>query len=396
MPPTLAQPSPLNFSDTSTAFAHKSNADMRRTYWLFKLMNNPALTQLGGKLAQFSLNAGLPVQGIIKATIFKQFVGGTSIKDCLPAVELLGQQGIGSILDYSVEGEKTEAGFDATTAETIATIKQAAGNQHIPFSVFKVTGVAPFALLEKKQAGTALSPSEQQQWERVQQRVHSICEAAYKHHVRLFIDAEETWIQDVIDQLARENMQQFNRQQPIVWNTYQMYRWASISNLEKDLQLAAQGGYFFGAKLVRGAYMEKERARAAKLGYKDPIQPTKATSDADYNAALMLCLDNLHFAAMCAGTHNETSSLLLATEMDKRHIAHNDERIWFSQLFGMSDNISFNLAAAGYNVAKYLPYGPVKSVMPYLLRRANENTSIAGQSSRELGLITQELKRRKK
>lgn len=396
MPSAPAAAPQVSFSDTRTAFSSRSNARMRKMYWLFALMNQPVLVKMGTGLTGWALKAHLPVKGLIKSTIFEQFCGGENIQECLPVVAAMGKYRVGTILDYSVEGEDNEPTFDATAKEIIATINTAAGNPHIPFSVFKITGVARFALLEKMQAGQALPPAEQQEAGRALARVDAICQAAHRQRVRLFIDAEETWIQDVIDRWCYDMMARYNREQPIVFNTYQLYRRASLRNLEQALQVAAREGYFFGAKLVRGAYMEKERARASRMGYADPIQPDKAASDRDFNAGVMLCLDNLHFTAFCAGTHNEASCQLLVSEMQRRSIAPGDERIWFSQLYGMSDNLSFNLGAAGYNVAKYLPYGPVEAVMPYLIRRAQENTSVAGQSSREFELIKREIERRKR
>lgn len=384
----------LRFDDTAVAFASRSDAQLQRMYWLFRAMNNPTLVSQGTALSTWALRVGLPVKGLIRATIFAQFCGGETIETCQKTIDSLAAAGIGTILDYSVEGEKNKAAFDATCEETLATIRRAAGNEAIPFSVFKVTGLARFGLLEKKQAGSPLTAEEQSEWERAYQRVERISAEAARLGVRLFFDGEETWIQDVIDQLCYQMMARFNRERPIIWNTYQLYRRASLGNLKEAYAQAQAQGYYLGAKLVRGAYMEKERARAESMGYPDPIQPNKAASDADYDGALLFCLDHLEGIAFCAGTHNEASSKLLALEMEKRGLAHNDERIWFSQLLGMSDNISYLLAGRGYNVAKYVPYGPVEAVIPYLSRRARENTSVAGQSSRELNLIVRERQRR--
>jgi proline dehydrogenase len=342
-----------------------------------------------------AFSAGLPVSYPVKKTIFAHFCGGENIKDCEKTILKLSDNNIGTILDYSVEGEKNEKSFDATEAETIETVKRAAGAKSIPFSVFKVTGVAEFALLEKIQAGQSLSESEKSAWERARKRVDNICKTAHTLNVRIFIDAEETWIQKVIDDLAIEMMQKYNREKPTVYNTYQMYCHAKLAQLKVDFEKAQKENYFLAAKLVRGAYMEKERERAAKMGYEDPIQPDKAATDRDFDAALRFCVENKGKIAVCAGTHNENSSLLLAELMQGADIEKQNPDFYFAQLFGMSDHISYNLAAAGYNVAKYVPYGPVKSVMPYLFRRASENTSIAGQSSREFSLIKAEVRRRK-
>lgn len=386
---------PISFDNLSVAFESKSGAQLRKTYWLFAAMNNPTLMQLGTGSMKTALEWRLPIAGLIKATIFGQFCGGENIEECEKTLNELGKYNIGTILDYSVEGEKTEAGFDATMRETIATVEKAAKAKHIPFSVFKITGLASFDLLEKIQAKGNITDADLQAFERVKQRVEAICKRAADLNVRIFIDAEESWIQKTIDDIAYTMMERFNKKTPIVYNTYQMYCWATLPSLQQAIFEAQSKGYQLGAKLVRGAYMEKERARAKAKGYADPIQPSKQASDDDFNEAITFCLDHLDTAAFCAGTHNEYSSLFLAEEMQKRQIAPQNQRIFFAQLLGMSDNISYNLAKAGYNVAKYVPYGPVASVMPYLLRRANENTSIAGQSSREFLLISREIDRRK-
>lgn len=385
----------IDFSDTAKAFAHKTNGEMQRTYWLFKLMNNPGLVKTGGNLLNWALSWHMPVGWAVKATVFKQFCGGEDIEQCKATIKTLGKYHVGAILDYSVEGEKTDKVFDKTCEEIIETIHTASQVKNIPFSVFKVTGVGNFDLLAKIHAKEPLTTEEEKAWQRVKDRVNRICQTAADRQVRIFFDGEETWIQDTIDQLCYDNMARYNRLMPIVYNTYQMYRRAALDNLKRDITTAQANGYYFGAKIVRGAYMEKERARAEKFGYPDPIQPDKNASDRDYDAAVSYCLEHLDIVSICAGTHNENSCKLLALEMEKRGIAIDDERIYFSQLLGMSDNISFVLAQRGYNVAKYVPYGPVAAVMPYLLRRAQENTSIAGQSSREFLLIAKEMQRRK-
>lgn len=386
----------ISFNDTQTAFGHHSDEWVRNTRWLFWLMNQPASVKYGAPLASWALKAGLPVKGIIKATLFGHFCGGENIATCEKTITELFKQKVGTILDYSVEGEKTDSGFDRTCNETIDTIKKATGNPAIPFSVFKVTGIAPFDLLEKMNQRHEPEQAYAENWQKVLFRIDKICKTAYELGVRIFIDAEESWIQDAIDRLALEMMVKYNKERPIIFNTYQMYRHQSLNNLKKDYDYAQQTGVYFGAKLVRGAYMEKERRRASELGYPDPIQPNLQATHNDYDASLIFCLNNLERLAFCAGTHNEKSSLLLVDEMGKRGVSSNDERIWFSQLLGMSDNISFNLSAHGYNVAKYVPYGPVEAVMPYLTRRAQENTAIAGQASREYSLINAEYKRRKR
>lgn len=386
----------LSFEDTSVAFSYKSDAELKKANLIFSLVNHPSVSKLATSSVKFAFAVGLPVKGIIKKTAFNHFCGGETIEEAEHTIQKLAKYGVGTILDYSVEGEETEEGFDRTTAETILTIEKAHKSQHIPFCVFKVTGLAAFALLEKIQAKEKLSVVEEAAFEKVKDRVNRICSKAAEYKIPVLVDAEETWIQDPIDDLAYAMMEKYNRIDAIVFNTFQLYRTASLQNLKDAYTAADRGNYFIGAKVVRGAYMEKERARAEKLGYPSPIQPTKETSDDAFNAAIEFCVEKRDRIAVMCGSHNEESNLLLAELMDKNGIAHGDKRFWFAQLYGMSDNISFNLAKAGYNVAKYVPYGPVKSVMPYLFRRANENTSVAGQSSRELILIRKELKRRKK
>jgi proline dehydrogenase len=385
----------ISFEDTSVAFSYKSDAELKKANLIFSLVNHPSISKLATSSVRFAFAVGLPVKGIIRKTAFDHFCGGETIEETEETVLKLAQYGVGTILDYSVEGEETEAGFDKTTAETILTIEKAHRSKHIPFCVFKVTGVAAFALLEKIQAKEQLSVSEQAAFEKVKDRVNRICAKAAEYKIPVLVDAEETWIQEPIDDLANAMMEKYNRTEAIVFNTFQLYRTASLQNLKDAYAAADNGNYFIGAKLVRGAYMEKERARAEKLGYPSPIQPTKEVSDEAFNAAIEFCVEKRDRISVMCGSHNEFSNHFLAELMDKNSIIHGDKRFWFAQLFGMSDNISFNLAKAGYNVAKYVPYGPVKSVMPYLFRRANENTSVAGQSSRELVLIRKELKRRK-
>lgn len=391
------QNTPLSFEDTSIAFAHKSNQELRKMYWLFAMMNRRWMVKTGTGFVKQALRFRLPlVKWAVKKTVFDHFCGGQSIEDSQHTIDLLDKFNIGTILDYSVEGEKNETSFDHTTQETIRTIEKASQQpEKIPFSVFKVTGVASFDLMAKIQAEETLTDAEQKAWEKARQRVNQICQKASEHKVRIFIDGEETWIQDTIDQLTYEMMKKYNQEMPIVYNTYQMYRTASLGNLKAAFEEAEKENYWLGAKLVRGAYMEKERARAEEKGYTDPIQPNKAASDKDFDAGLQFCMEQRHRIALCAGTHNEHSSMLLTQLIAQYNLPKNDPNVYFSQLFGMSDHISFNLAKAGYNVAKYVPYGPVASVMPYLIRRADENTSVAGQSSREFMLISKEKKRRK-
>ena len=385
----------ISFEDTAVAFKHKSNAALRRANFIFSLINHPWVSALAIKSVKLALMLRLPVEGIIKETVFYHFCGGESIEHSEATINQLARYGVNTILDYSVEGEKSESGFDSTMEETIRTLDKAKTSKNIPFSVFKVTGIAAATLLEKVQRKDLLDESDQHAFERVQERIDRICSKAYAYKIPVLIDAEETWIQDTIDLLANQMMEKYNTHQAIVFNTYQLYRTASLKNLRDAYHNATMHNYFLGAKLVRGAYMEKERERAEELGYPTPIFPDKEATDNAFNQALAFCIDHKQRIAVMCGSHNEYSNYYLTILMEKHGMKKADSRVWFSQLLGMSDNISFNLAKEGYNVAKYVPYGPVRSVMPYLFRRADENTSVAGQSSRELILIQKEIKRRK-
>lgn len=385
----------LSFDNTEIAFKSKTDKDLDRAYLLYKVIASNFLVKVGPPITNFALNIGLPIQGIIKSTIFKQFCGGETIEGCTAAINHLGENNVGTILDYSVEGEDTEAAFDATFKETLRTVVAAKTNKYIPFSVFKPTGLGRFDLFEKVNANQTLTTAEQAEYDRMYDRCDQICKACYEANVKVLIDAEHSWIQDAIDDIARDMMEKYNKEQPIVYNTYQLYCHDKLASLKADFDYANTQNFFIGAKIVRGAYMEIERKRAAEKGYPSPIQPTKAATDKDYDAAIHFILDHIDRFGMMAGTHNEESSLLLANELDKRGIDHRSDRIYFAQLLGMSDNLTFNLSESNYNVAKYMPYGPIKAVMPYLFRRAQENTSVAGQTGRELGLIIKEKQRRK-
>lgn len=388
--------SSVNFENTAVAFQHKNNSQLKRSFWLFKLIASPFLVKVGGALTNLAVGLGIPIGWAIKKNIFSQFCGGVNISESKKAAHHLAKSGIGSILDYSVEGKENEKDFDFTADEIKRTIDAAENNNDIPFSVFKVTGICRFSLLEKVNAKQALSANEEAEWERAVGRVFSICEHAFKKNVSLFIDAEDSWIQDAIDELTESMMVQFNQKDFIVYNTVQLYRHDRLAYLKDMHARLKEKGAKTAVKLVRGAYMEKERKRAAEMGYVDPIQPNKVSTDCDFNLAVDYCLDNIEDVAICCGSHNEESSAMLVEKMNARGIASNDKRIYFAQLFGMSDHISYNLSHAKYNVAKYLPYGPIKEVMPYLLRRAQENTSVKGQTGRELSLIEKEIQRRKK
>lgn len=391
----MSEKNNLSFKNTEVAFRHSSNSDLKRAYWLFKAINVNFLVKIGPPITNFAVKIGLPIKGLIRATIFKHFCGGETIRECENTIQSLHAGNVGTILDYSIEGEDDEAVFDSTRDEIIKTIRRAVKDKSIPITVFKITGVGRFSLLEKLDANADLTEAEHKEWEKVQARVEAICDKAFSTGVPVMIDAEETWIQDTIDKLAIEMMRRFNKEKAIVYNTYQLYRHDKLESIKNDHEIAAHEGFILGAKLVRGAYMEKERKRALENGYPSPIQPDKQSADIDYDQALHYCTDHVDRIAFVAGTHNEQSCRLLADLLDKKGIDHKNPHVYFSQLLGMSDNLSFNLANEKYNVAKYVPYGPIKAVLPYLFRRAQENTAIAGQMSRELSLIVKEVKRRK-
>ena len=385
----------ISFDNTEIAFKSKSNKSLKRAYFLFKIIGNPTMVKVGKIATNAALDLRLPIQGLIKKTIFAQFCGGEAIADCKNTIDLLGQYGVGTILDYSVEGKTSEEDFDATVSEIISTIETASKSKNIPFAVFKVTGISRFSILDKaNESIDNLSEKEKSEYKTIVARIDKICKAAFENQIPVFIDAEETWIQDTIDRITHQMMQKYNKERAIVFNTVQLYRHDRLSFLTNAIDEARNNGYHYGVKVVRGAYMEKERARAKEKVYTSPIQPDKVASDNDFDKALDLVVTNIDIVSVCAGSHNEKSSLLLTELMKKNNIDKSDKRVYFAQLLGMSDHISYNLSHAGYNVAKYVPYGPVKEVMPYLLRRADENTSVAGQTSRELSLIMKEKKRR--
>ncbi len=386
----------ISFDNTEIAFAGKNDNDLQWSYRLFRLIGVPWLVKFGKVATDIAFAIRLPIKGIIKKTIFKHFCGGETIDDCALKIEDLGNYNIGTILDYSVEGMSSDEDLDRTRDEIIASIKTAEKNDKIPFAVFKLTGIARTDVLRKANEGASILTGEDlKDYEIAYARVNAICEAGFKANVPVFIDAEDSWFQDVIDRVANEMMAKYNKEKPIIYNTLQMYRHDRIAFLEKTYQEAIEGNYFPGIKLVRGAYMEKEREVAEKEGYQSPIQPTKEATDLDYNKGLEFIINHIDRFGLCAGTHNEKSALYLVDLMKDKKIAPSDKRVYFAQLLGMSDHISYNIAHAGYNVAKYVPYGPVKKVMPYLIRRAQENTSVAGQMGRELNLIVTERKRRK-
>jgi proline dehydrogenase len=384
----------INFNDTKTAFALKSDAQLRKASWLFKLVASKSLVGLGKKAAGLAMKLRLPIREVVKQTVYDQFVGGETIDECEEIIKKMLEHNVYSLLDYSIEGKETDADFDRTKDKIVQTIKYGASHEGVPFAVFKPTGVARFAILEKYSAGKPLSEFESRAWSRAKNRIEEICYTAYKFGLKVMIDAEESWIQKAIDDVTREMMERFNQEETVIYNTLQMYRRDRLEYLQESLEMARQKGYHLGVKFVRGAYMEKERQRAQEMGYPDPINPTKEASDKMYNDGLRFALEHLEEVSFVAGSHNEQSSQLLAQLMDEKGLDRNDRRIWFSQLYGMSDNLSFNLAEAGYNVVKYLPFGPVAETLPYLIRRAEENSAAGGQTSRELNLIEKELHRR--
>lgn len=384
------------FTNTKIAFGLKNNSELERAYLLFKMIGNASLVKVGTTLTNFALKAHLPVEGLIRATVFDHFCGGTNEEDCLAVVDNMYTKGVSSVLDYSVEGKEEEAQFDAAFEMTLKTIEFAKKRQAIPFAVFKPTGFGRLDLYEKVGNNDSLSEAEKSEWNRVVVRFEKVCQLAHDQNVALLIDAEESWMQDAADDLVTEMMRKYNKEKAIVFNTLQMYRWDRLDYLKKLHQQAQEQDFHIGMKLVRGAYMEKENARAQEKGYPTPICESKEATDRNYDAAVDYMMQHIDKMAIFAGTHNEESSYKLMELMQKESISSSDGRIWFGQLYGMSDNISYNLAANKYNVAKYLPFGPVRDVMPYLIRRAQENTSVAGQTSRELLLIKTERDRRKK
>jgi proline dehydrogenase len=383
------------FNNTEVAFALKTDTELDRAYFLFKMIDSEPLVRIGTAVTNFALKAHLPVEGLIRATVFDHFCGGTTEDDCLTVVDKMYTKGVSSVLDYSVEGKEEEAQFDAALEMTLKTIEFAKERAAIPFAVFKPTGFGRFYLYEKIGEKQPLTVEEQNEWNRVVERFDKVCKAAYETDVALLIDGEESWMQDAADDLVTEMMRKYNKEKAIVFNTLQLYRWDRLDYLKKLHEQAKAEGFYIGMKLVRGAYMEKENKRAEEKGYPTPICESKEATDNNYDKTVAYMMEHLDKMAIFAGTHNELSSYKLMELMEAKGVLKNDNRIWFGQLYGMSDNISYNLAAHGYNVAKYLPFGPVRDVMPYLIRRAEENTSVAGQTSRELNLLKTERSRRK-
>jgi len=391
----------ISFDNTQNAFAYKSNKALKSAKYLFGFMGYPKLVQLGTRLVPAMLKAGLPIKGIIRNTIFKQFVGGETLAETIPVSHMLSNYGVDVILDYGVEGKEGEENFDHATQVFIDVINHAASQKNIPFISIKVTGLASHELLQtlheapRLRSGIHDNEIEQAAWDRVRERMYVICEAAAEKNIGVLVDAEESWIQDPIDRLTMEMMAVFNKQKAVVFNTIQLYRHDRLHFLRISHQIAEEQGFILGLKLVRGAYMEKERALALEKNRQSPIQPSKEATDADYNEAVQFCMDHIHSTAVIIASHNEQSNLLAAKLLDEMMLPHNHPHVHFSQLYGMSDTITFNLAKEGFNVSKYLPFGPIQDVIPYLMRRAQENTSVSGQTGRELLQLKRELARRK-
>ena len=403
-------PVPISFDNTEFAFEYKSDEQLKKARFLFSMMGKPWIVSMGTRLAPWSIKAGWPVKGIIRSTIFSQFVGGETLEETAAVAKKLSDYNVKVILDYGVEGKEGENNFDHACEEFIKVINYAATQPNIPFMSVKVTGFARFTLLEKLDSlmhdatGTlmkrylssveSLPEAEKEEWHRVRHRVMRVCEAGSEKKVGVLIDAEETWIQDPVDALTILMMDTFNKDRAVVYNTLQHYRHDRLQFLKDSYEAAVERKFILGAKLVRGAYMEKERKRAAEKGYPSPIQPDKESSDRDYNAGVKFCIDNIDKVALIVASHNEYSNLYAAQLLQEKGLPLNHPHVHWSQLYGMSDNITFNLAHAGCSVSKYLPFGPIKDVIPYLMRRAQENTSVGGQTGRELGLIKKELERR--
>ena len=403
----------ISFENTAYAFAYKKNIELKKAYFLFSIMGKPWLVNLGLKFTPLAIKWKLPfTTPVIRNTIFEQFVGGETLAETATVAKKLGEYNVEVILDYGVEGgDDGEHGFDHSTQEFIRVIDYAATQPNIPLISIKVTGFSRFDLLQKidslmhvndgslmerfRTAIENLSDTEQQEWKRVRDRLLNICEVAAAKKIGVLVDAEESWIQDPVDALTILMMDAFNKNRVVVYNTIQLYRHDRFKFLQDSYEAAVERNFILGAKLVRGAYMEKERRRAVEMDYTSPIQPDKYSTDKDYNASVQFCIEHLNTIAVIIASHNEQSNLLATELLQQKDIALNHPHVHFSQLYGMSDNITFNLAKAGCSVSKYLPFGPIKDVIPYLMRRAQENSSVSGQTGRELGLIKLELARRK-
>lgn len=383
------------FENTEIAFALKSDTELERAYFLFKMIAIEPLVKIGAAATNFALKAHLPIEGLIRSTVFDHFCGGINEEDCLPVIDKMYNLGVSSVLDYSVEGKENETEFDSAMHIILKIIDFAKEKEAMPFAVFKPSGFGRSNLYHKVSNEEMLSDREQKEWEKIIDRFDIVCKKAKSNDISVLIDAEESWMQKAVDNLVTQMMQKYNTEKPIVYNTLQMYRHDRINFLKTEHEKAKDHGYLLGFKLVRGAYMEKENERAEEKGYMSPICKNKNETDINFNNAVQYMLNNLKDMSLFAGTHNEYSCYLIMQLMQEKKLKNNDIHIWFGQLYGMSDHISFNLSHLGFNVAKYIPFGPVKDVMPYLIRRAEENTSVAGQTGRELKLLYSEKKRRR-
>lgn len=384
----------VDFSNTEIAFEGMSDSELKNAAWLFGMMNKKRMVSIGSQLGLLAVKLRLPINGLVERTIFRQFCGGKTLLECQPVVDKLIARNVLTILDYGAEGKSTEEAFNATMRETMRAVRFAHENDSVSVVSIKMTGLARFALLEKVQLGEKLTSTEQKEYDNVFKRLDSICYVAHQNKVAIFIDAEESWIQDTIDYMAIAMMERYNRRRAIIYNTFQLYRHDRLDFLKKSHYLAHKKRYILGAKLVRGAYMEKENNRALEKGYASPIQRDKPSCDKDFNSAIRFCIDNYEEIAFCNASHNETSAWYMLELIERRKLDKAHPHLNFCQLLGMSDHLSFNLAKAGFCVAKYVPYGPVRDIVPYLIRRAKENTAVLGDMSRELGFITQEMERR--
>jgi proline dehydrogenase len=387
--------SPDIFENTEVAFADKSNGELKKAKVLFQLMSNNGLVGLGSSLANFALALHLPVSPLFRYTVYNHFCGGETFAECKHTIQKLEKNGVGVLLNYGVELKEREEDFNKTVERNIEALQFGGKNKAVKALCIKLTGFGRFGLFEKIQSAEKLSADEKQEFAAVKKRFDKICQVAEKNEVPLYVDAEESWIQNPLDEMVEEMMEKYNREKCVVFNTFQLYRHDRLAYLQQQIDRALAGQYVLGAKLVRGAYMEKERERAKEMGYKSPIHRNKKEVDDDFNKAVNLCLDNLENLYVCVASQSEESNLLAMEMVAKKKIDSNSPRIFFSQLYGMGDNITFNQAKLGFNATKYLPYGPVKDVIPYLIRRAQENTSVAGQTTRELALVVKEIKRRK-
>jgi proline dehydrogenase len=394
----MSEPDPnlkLDFSNTEIAFSNKSDKELKKTAWLFKWMNNQNLVKLGSKIGLFAIKFRLPfTETVVRNTIFPQFCGGETLLDCQSVIDKLYEYDTLTILDYGAEGKSDEDDLDTAMDETLKAIEMAASNNSVPVVSTKITGLVDNVILEKLHNKESLSEGDQRKFQHLVERVDEICSKAQELGISIFVDAEESWLQDPIDELVMQMMEKYNKSQVTVYNTYQLYNIYKLDHLKRDHQRCMEKGVLLGAKMVRGAYMDKERLRAAEKGYPSPIQPDKAATDRDYNLALKYCVAHYETISSCCASHNAESNMLQAALIHEKGIPHNHSHINFCQLYGMSDNLTFNLANAGYNAAKYVVYGPIKDVIPYLIRRTEENASVTGEMSRELTLIDKEMRRR--